>query len=356
MGVEMMGCSFKTWGLQTRSARTCHRKVPPARPCGIVQDNSELSPQQQRTWALITLSGQTYASSVSDIWCNIGGVLGRVNANIEDAACTSMRSPVLKSGDAVEAHGSPNTSFLVSAFNEPILVPPSPSFQADEDGANSMAVAIIVRASLVESSVPVMTKLLHTQFPHLVCTVTIGGATEEAEASTLAQQQQNEQQQEQQRPRLLTGTIRLFGVDRAGQLTGVAEVLRRCRVTILNLLVTTGFCDVETGEFIERAGGPLGENVISIAAFDRAAFDEAALRQEVEVAARDVGYEVTSIILDSQEARSQELAGYYLRRKAFIADLGQVEPPLLQLTGDAPDTGSAGERRGTGHGSQGGPK
>lgn len=46
------------------------------------------------------------------------------------------------------------------------------------------------------------------------------------------------------------------------------------------------------------------------------------LRREVTRAAREVGYEVTSIIFDTQadRARREELADYYLRRKSSIRE------------------------------------
>merc|ERR1719414_898904 len=71
-------------------------------------------------------------------------------------------------------------SFLVSAFHThitPFLTSLSGS-RSEEAAGDSIAVAIFVRASMVESSVPLMTNLLHTRFPRLVCTVTVGGVTE----------------------------------------------------------------------------------------------------------------------------------------------------------------------------------
>lgn len=307
----------RRWEVQHRSARTlrqAHPTVAAVQPPSMPRRGGrELRPQEQRKWALITLSGQTFVSSRNDVWHGIADVMGRVNANIEDAAGTSMRCPVPESADITAGCHTGNPSFLVSAFDTHIT-PFSMSFarsSLDESPEDSHAVAILLKASIAESMVPLMTNLLHTRFPGLVCTVTIGGATEPEEAVPM-----------QQRPqKVLTGTVRLFGIDEVGQLARIAEALHRCHVTILNLIVTTGICDFETGEFIERGHGTLAENVLTIAIFDRAVFNEAALRREVEATARDNGYKVTSIILDGQESRSQELAGYYLERKAFMSEL-----------------------------------
>jgi len=313
-----------TWGaLQCRGASTAHRK---ARRRLLPRSATGPRIQEQRSkWALITLSGQTFASSGNDIWCGIADVMGRVGANIEDAAGTSMPSLAPGSagpdagasaaGPGPGGTGTAGPALLVSAFRThiaPFSLPlaQSPASEGGE-GATGIAVAIFIKAWMKESSVPTVTNLLHTRFPRLVCTVTVGGPTDEEQSGGGAE--------------VLTGTIRLFGIDQVGQLARIAEVLHRCRVTILNLLVTTGVCDSETGDFVERLGGTLSENVITIAAFDQATFDEAALRREVEVRAHKVGYRITSIILDNQESRSQELAGYYLQRKAFIMEVGKED-------------------------------
>lgn len=260
--------------------------------------------------------------------------MGRVGANIEDAAGTSMPSPVPGSARADGACDPASPDLLVSAFRThiaPFSLPLAPPPEDDQGGASGIAVAIVIKASMMESSVPTMTNLLHTRFPRLVCTVTVGGVTDGGGAETaeaLAPPQQKVLTG-------LTGTVRLFGIDQVGQLARIAEVLHHGRVTILNLLVTVGVCDSETGDFVERVGGPLSENVITIAAFDQATFDEAALRREVEVGAHEVGYRITSIIFDSEALRAQGLAGYYLRRKAFMLEVGRAEAPPAPPGGGA---------------------
>lgn len=257
--------------------------------------------------------------------------MGRVGANIEDAAGTSM--PGLAPGSAgARACDQASPACMVSAFGThiaPFALPLAPSPAAGAGSAPGIAVAIFIKASMMEGSVPTVTNLLHTRFPRLVCTVTVGGAADgegKAEAPAPAEGQPQE---------VLTATVRLFGNDQVGQLARIAEVLHHCQVTILSLLVTTGVCDSETGDFVERVGGPLSENVITIAAFNHSTFDEAALRREVEATAHKVGYMITSIILDSQESRAQELAGYYLQRKAFMLEVSQAEAHQAQLTADA---------------------
>merc|ERR1712232_1360903 len=117
--------------------------------------------------------------------------------------------------------------------------------------------------------------------------------------------EQHVYEEQRDRGKWLTDTLRVFGMDQVGQLASLAEVLHRCRVTIVHLLVTTGYVDSETSEFLERVGGPISENVISIAVFDRSTFDEDKLRHEITEAAAKVGYHVCSIILDNQEDRPQ---------------------------------------------------
>jgi len=338
-GSRIVGSSAKTrpatgMCLQYRGARDGRRRAPLAKyhqPARIGAGPRTSANVEQRKWALITLSGQTFALSGKDIWCGIADVMGRTNANIEDAAGTSVSSLVLGSPDMTKVCNTTNSSFLVSAFHTHItpfslpLVSSSLS-EGGEGGANSIAVAVFVRASVLERTVPMMTNLLHTRFPQLVCTVTVGGMTcKEDTTKALASVQQQPWQ------RLLTGTIRLFGVDQQGQLAKISEVLQKCRVTILNLWMTKGSGDRETGEFVERSEGGLSETFISIGAFDPTSFDEAALRIEVEACAHDVGYMVTSITLDSQETSSQELALYLLQRKAFLTEFNQVESGLTSL-------------------------
>merc|ERR1719330_1915343 len=81
--------------------------------------------------------------------------------------------------DVTRACHARSPSFLVSAFHTHIT--PFLSSLADsrteEAPGDSIAVAIFVKASVVESSVPLMTNLLHSRFPRLVCTVTVGGVT-----------------------------------------------------------------------------------------------------------------------------------------------------------------------------------
>jgi len=262
--------------------------------------------------ALITLSGHSSVSSGNDVWCGIASIMEEVGANILDAAGAFMRDAEFRSDIGVGGMGSSGPGFFAHPFGT--LLTPFVKSSEGEDGAESFAVAILVKALIAERSVPKMTRLLSTNFPRLVCTTTYGGVAEAFQPSAEASEAVV------QRP--CSGTLRLFGSDRFGQLSKISAVLAECGVTILNLLVTTGFGDRDTHEFVERAGGPLSQNVISVAAFDRAAFDEDLLRREVTRAAREVGYEVTSIIFDTQadRARREELADYYLRRKSSIRE------------------------------------
>ncbi|CAE7817963.1 scn4aa [Symbiodinium sp. CCMP2456] len=173
--------------------------------------------------------------------------------------------------------------FVVNAFNTKIA-PFSPSLQRTEQttaSSDELAVAFLLKAVVREDNLAKMSDLFHTRFPGLVCTVTAGGAV--AERKTTATR--------------IAGTIRLFGMDQVGQLAKISEVLHACGMTILNLYVTTGVCDVETCEFVVREGGPLSENVITVAAMNKETFEEEAFRNEVEDASQEVGYAVTSIIL-----------------------------------------------------------
>lgn len=243
--------------------------------------------------------------------------MSEVDANIEDAAIVSMPASSEDGASSADAKRH-NPRFLVSAFNTHIQ-PFSPgllqSREAQDSLGDEVAVAFLLKASVGEELVQEMSNLFHTRFPGLVCTVTLGALLEPGNFGPPLRLAAEE----------VTVTIRLFGGDRVGQLARIAEVLNNCRVTILNLLVTTGVIDKETSEFVEQVGGPLSENVITVAAIDRTTFDEATLRTEVAKSAREVGYEVTSIILERDRLRAQKLARYYLRRKAFIHEISALE-------------------------------
>eukprot|EP00434_Breviolum_minutum_P029911 symbB.v1.2.026449.t1/scaffold2645.1/size74211/2 len=246
--------------------------------------------------ALITLSGHTQVSCDNAIWNGIAQVMKEANANIEDATGTTMSSA---QADAVDtARRCPR--FVVNAFNTRIAPFTAHGAKTEND---ELAVAFLLKAVVRQDKLAKMSDLFHTRFPGLVCTVTLGEA---AVRRHLVPE--------------VTGIIRLFGVDQVGQLARISEVLRSCRMTILNLYVTTGICDVETCEFVWREGGPLSENVITVAATDRATFDEETFRFEVATASKEVGYEVTSIIMESEHQRAKQLARYYLLRKRFMTD------------------------------------
>lgn len=217
------------------------------------------------------------------IWNGIAQVMKEANANIEDATGTTVSSA--QAG-----------TFSVNAFNTRI----APFAKSEND---ELAVAFLLKAVVRQDNLSKMSDLFHTRFPGLVCTVTLGEA---AVRRHLVPE--------------VTGVIRLFGVDQVGQLARISEVLRSCRMTILNLYVTTGICDVETCEFVWREGGPLSENVITVAATDRATFDEETFRFEITTASKEVGYEVTSIIMESEHQRAKQLARYYLLRKKFMTE------------------------------------
>jgi len=313
----------------------------------VRQLRKQLNPEVQRSnptpWpqrpasqrhALITLSGQARVSPGTDLWNAIAQVMKEVNANIEDAAGTFMNASFSEPSDLrLIKNTKRSPRFLVSAFNTHIA-PFSPAhlqianpdrqsgcgFWREENSGDEVALACLLKASVREDRVSEMSDLFHTRFPGLVCTVTVGGTSTRASSELL-------------------GTIRLFGVDQAGQLAKIAQVLHGCRVTILNLLVTTGYCDTETCEFLERQGGGLSENVLTVAAIDPATFDEETFRKEVAGTAQEVGYHVTSIILESEKNRAQQLARYYLRRKNFMNQIagamdfsgGNVEMALWSL-------------------------
>ncbi|CAK8996875.1 Hypothetical protein SCF082_LOCUS4971 [Durusdinium trenchii] len=245
--------------------------------------------------ALITLSGHTQVSSDNAIWNGIAQVMKEANANIEDATGTTVSSP---QADAVAA-ARKCPRFVVNAFNTRI----APFAAGGHSQEDELAVAFLLKAVVREDKLSKMTDLFHSRFPGLVCTVTLGEA---AVRRHLVPE--------------VTGMIRLFGPDQVGQLARISEVLRSCRMTILNLYVTTGICDVETCEFVWREGGPLSENVITVAAIDRETFDEETFRLEVARASKEVGYEVTSIIMESEHQRAKQLARYYLMRKRFMTE------------------------------------
>jgi len=271
--------------------------------------------------ALVSLSGETTVTSDNDVWCGIAMVMERVGANIQDAAGTFMRN------DKVSKSESCGGEWSFSAHPFGTRLTPMGAKMSDE-GSDTFAIALLVKASIPEANIQLMSHILHTTFPRLVCTVTYGAHLNvEGNDAAAALVAGADGQEGAPRPlpedRFLTGTIRLFGPDKVGQLATIAAVLAQCSVSILNLLVTTGFGDRDTYEFLDRAGGPLSENVISVAAFDRAAFDEARFKEEVTEAAKRVGYTAISIVVDAQANRArvrEELADYYLSRKSSIRD------------------------------------
>lgn len=250
----------------------------------------------QPTWALITVSGTTNVSSSNDVWVGIANVMLEVQANVQDAAGSFMQ--VLP--DEKPTKSGP--SFFVSAFHTHISSFTGADVRISRE--KCFAVAIFFKVSVAADKMPIMRHLLSTRFPSLVCTLTAGGIDEDSKSALEGSDV----------PWAVSGSVRLFGPDGPGQLAQVAEILHRCNWTIVNLQVITGFCDVETCEFLERAGGPLSENVITVAALDASTADEQLLRLAVANEVKKVGYHVTSIILDTQAMRAQELAGQKPRR------------------------------------------
>jgi len=244
-------------------------------------------------------------SAATDVWCGISDVMAEVGANIEIASGTVMPGPTTTTGAPGDSEDVP--PFFVSAFNTHIVPFADPDAAIPVDCKSKtfpLAVSIFLKASVCEGSVAAMSDRLHTRFPCLACTVTVGGSTEHGGDGELTLGR--------------TGTILLFGIDASGQLARISEVLHQCGVTILNLQVTTGTVDAETCEFIELRGGNISENLISFAFLDEAKRDEARLRREMATATREVGYHVASIIMDNDVFSAQELAYYHLKRKAFL--------------------------------------
>eukprot|EP00929_Paragymnodinium_shiwhaense_P095595 TRINITY_DN56812_c0_g1_i2.p1 TRINITY_DN56812_c0_g1~~TRINITY_DN56812_c0_g1_i2.p1 ORF type:complete len:382 (-),score=64.64 TRINITY_DN56812_c0_g1_i2:426-1571(-) len=283
--------------------------------------------QEVRKWALITLTGQSRICSGTDIWHGIATVMHQVGANIEDAAGTFMQSPAPIGQSPHAARSSKTSTFMVSAFGTHISPFDVATLQGD---SVRVAVAIFVKATVPVSAVAEMTDRLHTQFPALVCTLTVGEAAkvDAGEICTLSSVTDVESvdagrvgvAESTAATGTLTGTLRLFGRDQCGQLAGVTETLARQKVTILNLQVSIGSADLNTCEFTECPGGTLAENTITIAVFDRNAFDEVAFRKEIQLAASREGYTVTSFILEGQPRRAEELANYLLRRKKLLSE------------------------------------
>lgn len=299
------------------------RGLKSSRPESVRKQSWALSPRRPsapQKLALITLSGETVLASGNDVWCGIASVMARVGANIEDAAGAFMRideqaklrRDLCKEFQTFSAHpfGTRLTRVSVSS----------------EDGRERFAVAVLVKATIAENVVEEMSHRLHTTFPRLVCTVSYGGVPADVALSEGSPAARPEKQG------AIGGTIRLFGEDKAGQLASIADVLARSHVTILNLMVSTGYGDRDTYEFLEHPGGPLGENVIQVAAFGEADFDEEAFTQEIARVVTDAGYTVMSVLFDKQTSRStrgQGLADYYLKRKSYIKTFLEKEDASL---------------------------
>jgi len=279
---------------------------------------------QPRRFALVTLSGRSIAVAENNVWCGIADVMASVHANIEDAAGAFTRS------DKVAKKGGMDKSFVAYPFGTRLT--PLSTGHMGSDG-ESYTVAIVMKVSIEERSVQEMTDLLHSKFPGLVCTVCYGGVPEESVSTA------------EEAP-MLRGTIRLFGLDRVGQLLKIADRLAFCRVTISHLFVASGFGDRETYEFVEAPGGPLSENLIIVNALDHTAASEDVLQRELSGVVKEVGYAVASIIFDQHRGGrgqqvKEELATYYLERKAYIKEFVEKNQdhdvcydPQVILSGD----------------------
>eukprot|EP00930_Biecheleria_cincta_P041826 TRINITY_DN28736_c0_g2_i1.p1 TRINITY_DN28736_c0_g2~~TRINITY_DN28736_c0_g2_i1.p1 ORF type:complete len:343 (+),score=66.72 TRINITY_DN28736_c0_g2_i1:58-1086(+) len=270
-------------------------------------------PESSQVQALITLSGHTRVSSDNEVWFGIAKVMSEVRANIEDAAIVSMDASTDEGSVLPAGRQQQNPRFMVSAFNthiSPFSLAPLQQREVRTSSDDEVAVAFVLKASVSEEAVLEMSNRFHTRFPGLVCTVTVG--------SFLDLGSPKPQREE------LIGMIRLFGTDQIGQLARIAEALHNCRVTILNLLSISGIIDRETNEFVEQVGGPFVENFITVAAIDRATFNEEVLREEISKSAREVGYDVASVILERDRLRAQKIAKYYLRRKEFISEISSA--------------------------------
>merc|ERR1740121_3262829 len=104
-----------------------------------------------------------------------------------------------------------------------------------------------VKAILPESRVATMMRLLQTQSPLQVYTVSLG--------VDYVSPQYDWRREESQ-----MGTVYLFGLDRPGQLARITEILSRFGASVLHLRVQSGTADVEKCDFAEtRRGGPLAE-------------------------------------------------------------------------------------------------
>lgn len=303
---------------RVRWIRVRRPAIPRAPPATALSTSQAL----ERSWteqceersALITISGPTYITSSNDVWCEIATVFASLGASIEDAAGTFMQMPPnTKTGLGKKRSRS---DFMVSAFDTQIapfartLDREAPSI----GGGGRVAVSVLVKASISLTQERELLDQLEARFPALVCTVTVGGYEQVTKPRSLLPCKQKREQG------VLLATLRLFGDDKVGQLAAIAQALHDCHVTIVNLLVTTGFCDEETCEFFERMGGPLSENVIQVAALDPKAFKEEGFADTVIRAAARVGYNVHSIIIDNQAERASALAKYYLERKQFLCE------------------------------------
>mmetsp|Transcript_13334 Transcript_13334/g.31234 ORF Transcript_13334/g.31234 Transcript_13334/m.31234 type:complete len:365 (+) Transcript_13334:80-1174(+) len=256
--------------------------------------------------ALITLSGVNPAASANDVWCGVAKIMGQANANIMDASGSFVKINSRGGGHAnTNASG---LSFLVNAFNTTI----TPFAERGGGGhMDSAAVSVFLKVNLPARNMEKMLHLLHTRFPRLVCTVTVGGEPSDTDKEKVDKPADAVS---------WTGTMYLFGEDRVGQLAAISEAMVQSRLMILQLTVTTGFYDPVTGEFVEGIGGPLSENRIKFAVYDGTLIHEEVVNEKVAEASQKVGYGVTSVLWDHQGTQEQDLAYYFMKRKEFILD------------------------------------
>jgi len=282
-------------------------------------------------WALVTLSGITRPGvSSNDIWAGIAAVMGRAGANIQDAAGTFAPQPVqAPSGrEAVEPIASNSSDFVLGAFGTRIAPYADP--YEDEPGVRR-SVALFFRAAVPEDNVPLMSSLMQKEFPLLVCTVTMGGALDEG-LQRGAMLSGSSRADQIKRDRL--ATLYFFGADYVGQLARLTSAMLRCRVSIVHLKTSTGNVDPDTCEYVERAGGPLSENVITVSSIDEGVLLSAErLRAEIGPVAEEVGYEVFAVVADEDEERPRILAEYHLHRKSLLQRFAELRRPDIELGG-----------------------
>lgn len=268
---------------------------------------------------ILTFSGKVELSDGSEIWSRIANVMKAAGANIETASGTFVQLLPVEEDE----NGGPSC-FSVSAFGACI----SPSQQgeigrkegsAGDSSEQLLGCSMYVKALLPEGQVANMMQLLQRQSPLQVYTVSLSSDA----AQALPDRPHWMPTQQDADPRQ-TGTVYLFGVDRAGQLARITETLREFKVIIMHLRVQTGFVDADKLDFVPAMhDGALAENRLRVTLPCDA--DLAHLREEIARVGQEVGYAVTCLTTDSQSRLRAQVPSYMLRRKAFsIAFLAEA--------------------------------